>query len=61
MSSILAGELIEILKCYPDDTEVVMNIKHKYPISEDEGRKGWMAYINGTSYDKKYKELYLLN
>ena len=34
MSSISVGELKSILENYPDDYEVVMNIKHKYPISK---------------------------
>ena len=35
MSSISVGELKSILENYPDDYEVVMNIKHKYPISKE--------------------------
>lgn len=34
MSSILVGELKSILNTFPDDYEVIMNIKHKYPISK---------------------------
>lgn len=34
MSSILVGELNSILNTFPDDYEVIMNIKHKYPISK---------------------------
>lgn len=48
MSSISVGELKSILENYPDDYEVVMNIKHKYPISKEEGLRGWCAYINGV-------------
>ena len=36
MSSISIGELKSILENYPDDYEVVMNIKHKYSISKNE-------------------------
>lgn len=47
MSSISVGDLKYILENYPDDYEVVMNIKHKYPISKEEDLRGWCAYING--------------
>ena len=40
MSSISVGELKSILENYSDDYEVVMNIKHKYPISKEEGLRG---------------------
>lgn len=46
MSSISVGELKGILEDYPDDYEVVMAIKHKYPISKESGEKGWVSYIN---------------
>lgn len=40
MSSISVGELKLILNKYPDDYEVVMNIKHNYDISKESGIKG---------------------
>lgn len=40
MGSISVGELKSILENYSDDYEVVMNIKHKYPISKEEGLRG---------------------
>lgn len=61
MSSISVGELKSILDNYPDDYEVIMSIKHKYPISKESGKKGWMAYINGVGADEKYKEIRLMN
>ena len=35
MSSISVSDLKSILENYPDDYEVVMNIKHKYQISKE--------------------------
>lgn len=40
MSSISVGELKSILKNYPDDYEIIINIKHKYPISKESGLRG---------------------
>jgi hypothetical protein len=61
MSSILIGDLKSILENYPDDYEVVMNIKHKYPISKGEGLRGWYAYINGVKADDDFREIRLIN
>ena len=61
MSSISVGELKSILENYPDDYEVVMNIKHKYPISKEEGLRGWCAYINGIKVDNEFNEVKLMN
>jgi hypothetical protein len=61
MSSISVGELKVILNTYPDDYEVVMNIKHKYPISKEEGLIGWYAYINGVKADDDFREIRLVN
>lgn len=61
MSSISVGELKSILEKYPDDYEVVMNIKHKYPISKESGLRGWYAYINGVKVDDDFQEIRLMN
>ena len=61
MSSISVSDLKAILKNYPDDQEVVMNIKHKYPISKKEGLIGWYAYINGVKTDDDFREIRLIN
>lgn len=61
MSSISKGELIDILQYYPDDAEVIMNIRHNYDIPKEEGHKGWIAYINGIEYDSEHKEIKLMN
>ena len=55
MSSISVGELKSILENYPDDYEIVMNIKHKYPISKKEGLRGWYAYINSVKADDDFR------
>ena len=61
MSSISVGELKSILENYPDGYEVVMNIKHKYPISKEEGLRGWCACINGVKTDDDFREIRLMN
>lgn len=61
MSSISVGELKSILENYPNDYEVIMNIKHKYPISKESGEKGWIAYINGIRIDDDFREIKLMN
>ena len=61
MSSISVSDLKSILENYPDDYEVVMNIKHKYPISKKEGLRGWYAYINGVKVDDDFREIRLMN
>lgn len=50
-----------MLEHYPDDYEVVMNIKHKYDISKESGEKGWISYINGIHIDDNWKEVRLMN
>lgn len=61
MSSISVGDLKSILENYPDDYEVVMNIKHKYLISKKEGLRGWCAYINSVKADDNFQEIRLMN
>lgn len=61
MSSISVGDLKSILENYPDDYEIVMNIKHKYPISKESGLRGWCAYINGVKVDDAFREVKLMN
>lgn len=58
MSSISVGDLKSILENYPGDYEVVMNIKHKYSISKEEGLRGWCTYINA---DDDFREIRLMN
>ena len=54
MSSISVGDLKSILENYLHDYEIVVNIKHKYPISKEEGLRGWDAYINGVKVDNDF-------
>lgn len=61
MGSISKGELIAALESYPDDAEVIFNMHHNYPISEESGRRGWIAYINGIRYEEGINEIYLMN
>lgn len=61
VSSISVGDLKSILENYPDNYEVVMNIKHKYPISKEEDLRGWYAYINGVKADDDFREIRLMN
>lgn len=61
MSSISVGELKSLLENYPDDYEVVMNIKHKYQTSKKEGLRSWCAYINGVKVDDDFREIRLMN
>lgn len=61
MSSISVGELKTILEDYPDSAEVIMNLRHRYPISKEEGEKGWIAYINAYKYDDLMNEVRLMN
>lgn len=57
MSSISVSDLKSILENYSDDYEVVMNIKHKYLISKEEGLRGWCAYINSVKADDDLEKL----
>lgn len=61
MNNISVGELKSILENYPDDYEVVMNIKHKYPIYKESGFRGWCVYINGVKADDDFREIKLMN
>lgn len=61
MLSISVGELKNLLEDYPDDYEVIMNIHHRYPISEEEGTRGWISYIDGIYADENRRELRLMN
>lgn len=61
MSSISVGELKNILENYPNDYEVIMSIKHNYPISKESGEKGWIAHINGIGVDDNFREIKLMN
>lgn len=61
MSSISVGELKSILENYPNDYEVIMEIKHKYPISKESGKKGWIAQINGVDTNDSFREIRLMN
>lgn len=61
MSSISVGDLKFIIENYPDDYEVVMNIKHKYPISKEEGLRGWYDYINSVKVNDNFREIRLMN
>ena len=60
MSSIISYDLISILEDHKD-YEVVMNIKHNYPISKESGQKGWLAYVNGVDVNEERKEIRLMN
>ena len=53
----LVGDLKSILENYPDNYEVVMNIKHKYPISKESCLRDWSAYINGVKADDDFREI----
>lgn len=59
MSSILVSDLKSILENYPNDYEVAMNIKHKYPTFSD--IRCWCAYINGVKTDDDFREIRLMN
>lgn len=61
MSSISVGDLKSILENYLHDYEIVVNIKNKYPISKEEGLRGWDAYINGVKVDNDFREVRLMN
>lgn len=59
MSSISVGELKSILENYPDDYEIVMSIKQKYPTFSD--IRCWRAYINGVKADDDFRAIILMN
>lgn len=60
MSSMISKDLISILEDHKD-YNVVMNIKHNYPISKESGQKGWLAYVNGVDVNEERKEIRLMN
>ena len=41
-------ELKVILNEVDDDYEVIIGMRHNYPISKESGEKGWIAYIGGV-------------
>lgn len=61
MSSIDVGSLKDVLDGLYDDYQVYIKIKHKYPISKEEGERGWLAAINGVHIDHDRREIYLMN
>lgn len=61
MSSICVSDLKAILESYPDNAEVIMNIRHKYSISKEEGEQGWISYINAIKYDELMNEVRFMN
>ena len=60
MSSILVGELRNILDGYPDDYEVIMSIT-SYDENAKDHRKHSIAYINAVGGDKDTREVRLMN
>lgn len=60
MSSILVGELQDMLKQYPDDYEVIMSLTEYDPNSENH-QKHSIAYINGVGVDDDFREVKLMN
>lgn len=58
MSSISKAELIAALEPYPDDAEVIFEIRER----DDEGDiLRSIAYINGIRHNKDFNEIYLMN
>ena len=57
MSSILVGELKDILENVPDDYEVIMEIT----TGCDTKAGTSIAYINGVKIDDDFKEIRLMN
>lgn len=57
MSSLLVGELKDILENVPEDYEVIMEIR-----TECDTKAGTsIAYINGVKIDDDFKEIRLMN
>ena len=54
-------ELKVILDEVDDDYEVIIGMRHNYPISKESGEKGWIAYIGGVEIDKECKTVKLMN
>ena len=57
MSSILVGELKDILENVPEDYEVIMEIR----TGCDTNAGTSIAYINGVKIDDDFKEIRLMN
>lgn len=58
MSSITVGDLKKYLDDYPDDYEVIMEIRSK---TKDGKKEEFIAYINGIKQDELFREVRLLN
>lgn len=57
MSSLLVGELKDILENVPEDYEVIMEIR----TGCDTKAGTSIAYINGVKKDDEFKEIRLMN
>ena len=57
MSSLLVGELKDILEIVPEDYEVIMEIR----TGCDTKAGTSIAYINGVKIDDDFKEIRLMN
>ena len=57
MSSLLVGELKEILENVPEDYEVIMEIRTRCDMKAGTS----IAYINGVKRDDDFKEIRLMN
>ena len=57
MSSLLVGELKEILENVPEDYEVIMKIRTRCDTKAGTS----IAYINGIKRDDEFKEIRLMN
>lgn len=63
MSSISKADLINCLEGYPDDAEVIFELKErvKNPKTGKSELKCSLAFINGIMYDKDFNEIHLMN
>ena len=57
MSSLLVGELKDILENVPEDYEVIMEIRTGCDTKSGTS----IAYINGVKRDDEFKEIRLMN
>lgn len=57
MSSLLVGELKDILENVPEDYEVIMEIRTRCDTKAGTS----IAYINGVKRDDEFKEIRLMN
>ena len=57
MSSLLVGELKDILENVPEDYEVIMEIRTRCDMKAGTS----IAYINGVKRDDDFKEIRLMN